>query len=315
MKIATLTLNPAIDLTVRVNHLMVGGVNHAQAMNVKAGGKGVNVAALLADYGLSVSVTGWLGQANAELFEQLCVQKNIADHFVRVPGQTRTNLKIADYTQQQTTDINLPGLMPSPEALRALWQKLECLVETHSAFVLGGTLPPGLSSDFYAELIAFLKARGKTVALDTSNEALGLALKAGPTFAKPNWHELEALEGVPLHEPLAIVAVARRILSYGVKLVAISLGERGAIFVNEATSVLAAPPQVLVNSTVGAGDAMVAGILVALQNGLGLAECAQLSTAFSLAVIAQHPQPFSLTEAIEYYRPQVQVTFLEAQLS
>src|SRR5947208_16681879 len=112
MKIATVTLNPAIDQTVRVDNFQPNRVNRAQALTFDASGKGVNVASFLADYGYNVAVTGYLGQENVNIFEQFFASKGIDDCFVRIPGNNRINVKVVDEVNQQTTDINLPGLPP-----------------------------------------------------------------------------------------------------------------------------------------------------------------------------------------------------------
>ena len=107
MRIATVTFNPAIDQTITLDRLIPGEVHRARSVRQDAGGKGVNVASCLADWGASVSVFGLLGQDNATLFETLFEQKAIDDRFVRVGGDTRVNMKIVDDTD--TTDINMSG--------------------------------------------------------------------------------------------------------------------------------------------------------------------------------------------------------------
>ena len=153
MKIATVTLNPAIDQTVRVNNFRTNTVNRGQAMQFNAGGKGVNVASFLADTGHTVAVTGFLGQDNVEIFERFFVRKGIEDHFVRIPGETRTGVKIVDEANQHTTDINMPGLTPLPEAVEALFGQIEQLAASCDWFVLAGALPPGVPTTLYATII------------------------------------------------------------------------------------------------------------------------------------------------------------------
>src|SRR5881398_1428665 len=104
MKIATVTLNPAVDQTVRVDNFRPNSVNQGQAIRVDASGKGVNVAAFLADYGHDTAVTGYLGQANADIFEQFFASKGIDDCFVRIPGSTRINVKVVDEVNQKKKD-------------------------------------------------------------------------------------------------------------------------------------------------------------------------------------------------------------------
>jgi len=143
MKIATVTTNPAVDETVRVDHFRPGSVNRSQKMEFNPGGKGVNVASFLADYGCQVAVTGFLGRDNPELFEKRFEQKGIQDCFLRLPGVTRTNVKITDEANQQTTDINMPGLAPSAEDYSALFNRIDEMASYCDWFVLSGTLPPG----------------------------------------------------------------------------------------------------------------------------------------------------------------------------
>src|SRR5947209_8652602 len=138
MKIATVTLNPAIDLTVRADHFRPNTVNYAQAMQFDAGGKGVNVASFLTDAGFTTAVTGFLGQENTDIFEQFFARKGIADQFVRIPGRTRTGVKVVDEANQQTTDINMPGLPPSEAAMETLRQTIERLASTYDWFALSG---------------------------------------------------------------------------------------------------------------------------------------------------------------------------------
>src|SRR5262249_15604019 len=127
MKIATVTLNPAIDQMVRVDNFQPDKVNRAQMLKFDASGKGVNVASFLADYGYDTAVTGYLGQENAGIFEQFFGYKGIEDYFVRIPGSTRVNVKVVDEVNQQTTDINTPGQSPPQEAVNMLFEKIEQL--------------------------------------------------------------------------------------------------------------------------------------------------------------------------------------------
>ena len=309
MNIATVTLNPAIDQTVRVDHFLPNTVNLAQAMQFDAGGKGVNVASFLADAGFAVSVTGLLGQENAETFEQFFAGKGIDDQFVRIPGSTRMGVKIVDEANQQTTDINMPGLAPSAGAMEALFAAVERLTATCDWFALSGTLPPQAPANTYAALITLLKEHGKRVVLDTSRDALREGLQAVPTIVKPNIDELHQLTGLSLLDEVALEQAARRLLERGVQLVVISMGERGAMFVDATSSLVAVPPPVMVKSTVGAGDAMVAGIIAGQARGLSLPDCARLATAFSLGAITCAGHSLPDQEAIRAYFQRVSIRY------
>lgn len=284
--VVTVTLNPAIDQTLYVEHFALNTVNRMQHMRQDPGGKGVNVASYLADYGLRVAVTGFLGQDNATLFEQWFSRKNILNRFIYLPGATRTNIKIVDEASHQTTEINMPGLAPTSQAYQQLLGTLEDLALSCEWFVLSGNLPPGLPAETYAEIIRLLKARGKRVILDTSQEALRQGVLAGPHILKPNLDELQHLHGHSLPTLAAIEAAGRTLLDCGVELVAVSMGKEGALFITAEQSLQVQVPSVAVLSTVGAGDAMVAGILAAQRQGLPLVACARLATAFALGALS-----------------------------
>ena len=305
MKVVTLTLNPAIDQTVSVNNFRLDAVNRGQAMQFDPGGKGVNVASFLADAGYAVTATGFLGEENPTLFERLFARKGITDAFIRIPGHTRTGVKIVDEVQQQTTDINMLGQAPPPEAVDVLLAQLEDLAASHEWFVLTGSLPPGVPTDIYATIIQRVQARGKHVVLDTSEAALRAAAPAGPTVIKPNRLELQQLLGLEIVGLPAIDAAARQLLETGTQLVVISMGAEGALFVNRERSLLATPPQVVVKSTVGAGDAMVAGIVAGHIAGLDLEACARQATAFSVGKITRIGPHLPPPEELARYPQQV----------
>ena len=194
-QVVAVTLNPAVDLTVAVDRLTVGAVQRAASAVSNCGGKGVNVAGCLADWGVRVALTGVLGQANEGAFNAFFTEKGITDLAVRAPGATRTNIKIADLATGETTDINLPGLIVSLEAFEAVRTELWDLVAPGRVVALSGSLPDSLPETVWATLAADLASLGARAVLDTSGAALDAALRSGqPLHAvKPNRAELEAL--------------------------------------------------------------------------------------------------------------------------
>lgn len=307
MRVATVTLNPAIDQTIWINGFQLNTVNRAQSMQIEASGKGVNVASFLADNGVACTVTGYLGQDNADLFEQFFASKHIEDRFVRIPGRTRSNVKIVDEAKQQSTDLNLPGLTPPEEALTTLLKTLEHLSISCDWFVMSSSLPPGAPTHSYATLVTYLKQRGKHVVLDTSGAALREGVLAGPTIVKPNLDELYYLAGHSLTSETAIQQSARQLLHNGIQLVVVSMGEQGAMFVNQDTTLLALPPTMSVKRTAGAGDAMVAGIVAGQMRGLDLPECARCATAFSMGAIIRTSSHLPARETLQMYARSVSV--------
>ncbi len=303
--VVTVTLNPAIDRTVTISNFTTGAVNRVETARSNAGGKGVNVAAILAESGVQVAVTGFLGRENTSSFEELFERRRIADYFVRIAGQTRTGIKIVDPILRQTTDINFPGPVASPADQATFNQQLSLL--DANCFVLAGSLPPGVEPTIYRELITGLRARGRRVVLDASGESLPLALEARPHLIKPNVHELSELLGRPLPNTAAVVTAARELVARGIETVVVSMGKEGACFVTAQEAIVARPPDVEVSSTVGAGDAMVAGLVAAQALHLSLTEAARLATAFSVHALTRPASETDFGHAIEAIFPQVTI--------
>jgi 1-phosphofructokinase len=305
-QVVTVTINPAIDQTVTIPNFTAGAVNRVQSSQMDAGGKGINVASFLADFGQPATVTGFLGADNDDIFRRLFKRKGIEDRCVRIAGQTRIGVKVSDEVLHQTTDINFPGETPSPADITHLFEILTELSATHEWFVLSGSIPRGVQAGIYEEMVRTLA--GKKVILDTSGEGFRLAMPAGPWLIKPNVDELSEYAGKPLDTPIAILEQARAVMGrYNIHSVVISMGKEGAIFVEGNETIWAVPPAVEVKSTVGAGDAMVAGIVEGKIRGLALAECARLATAFSVTAISHIGSGLPSIQAVQSARERVTI--------
>jgi 1-phosphofructokinase len=259
-RILCLTLNPALDLTVRLTHLQPGEVNRSEAMLTHAAGKGVNVAQVLADLGHQVTVSGFLGEDNPQAFDALMTRRGFIDAFIRVPGETRSNIKIAEQ-DGRVTDVNAPGPWVGEQAQQALLDQLARVAPGYDAVVVAGSLPRGVSPQWFQGLLAQLKTLGLKVALDTSGEALRAGLKAGPWLIKPNTEELADALDCPTDSVAQQAHAAARLHSQGVEHVVISHGAEGVNWFSPGTALHATPPKVSVASTVGAGDSLLAGML------------------------------------------------------
>ncbi len=306
-RIATVTLNPAIDQTVSIPNFRADAVNRVAWKQDDAGGKGVNVASFLAAAGHRVSVSGFLGKENDALFRTLFHQRGIADHFVYLPGTTRVNIKIVDDAQGQVTDLNYLGQEPTPQDVALLKDAVHALAESCDWFVFSGSVPGGMSSEIYDELIGPLKAQGKTVVLDTSGDALRFGLPAKPDLIKPNRAELEEVLNTRLTTHAEIVAAARELIGSGLKVVVVSMGAEGALFIDHTQAFHAQPPPLAVKSTVGAGDAMVAGTVAGMVSGQSLRDCATLATAFSMGALGEIGPRLPPMEKIQAMRKLVTV--------
>ncbi|VXC26510.1 1-phosphofructokinase [Pseudomonas sp. 9Ag] len=285
-RVLTVTLNPALDLTVQLPSLRLGEVNRSDSLQVHAAGKGLNVAQVLADLGHQLTVTGFLGEGNPQAFEQLFAARGFADEFVRVPGDTRSNIKLAE-AGGQVTDINGPGLMVSEAHCAELLARLERLAPVHDLVVVAGSLPRGIASQWFVQLLNTLKALGVRVALDTSGDALREGLSASPWLIKPNEEELGEARGIALSKSSELTAEARRLQAEGIEHVVVSQGANGVSWFSPNLALHAIPPKVQVVSTVGAGDSLLAGMLHGLLEGWPAERTLTHATAIAAQAVGQ----------------------------
>ncbi|VVP92801.1 1-phosphofructokinase [Pseudomonas fluorescens] len=295
-RILTLTLNPALDLTVELSVLTAGQVNRSDEMHTHAAGKGVNVAQVLADLGHQLTVSGFLGEDNLQAFETLFAKRGFVDAFIRVPGETRSNIKIAE-RDGRITDINGPGPMVDAAAQQALLDRLVQIAPGHDAVVVAGSLPRGVTAQWLRELIERLNQLGLKVALDTSGEALRAALQARPWLIKPNTEELADALGCEVVSRAAEVQAAAHLHAQGIDHVVISHGADGVNWFSVGSALHASPPKVSVASTVGAGDSLLAGML----HGLLSADTPEqtLRTATAIAALAVTQIGFGINDAAQ----------------
>ncbi len=280
-RVLTVTLNPALDLTVQLPALRLGEVNRSDNLQVHAAGKGLNVAQVLADLGHQLTVTGFLGEANAQPFEQLFAARGFADEFVRVAGETRSNIKLAE-ADGRITDINGPGLEVGAAQRDELLARLEHLVPGHELVVVAGSLPRGVEVPWFVELLQRLARLGARVALDTSGAALREGLALSPWLIKPNEEELAQARDLDPADAQALADEARR-LNARIEHVVMSQGAAGVSWFSPAAAWHAQPPKVRVVSTVGAGDSLLAGML----HGLLAGWPAERTLAHATAIAAQ----------------------------
>lgn len=285
-RILTLTLNPALDLTVSLDTLQAGNVNRSLGMTSHAAGKGLNVAQVLADLGHKVTVSGFLGQANAAPFEHLMHRRGFIDAFVRVPGETRSNIKLAE-RDGRITDLNGPGPEVDSAHQAQLLAQLDDIAAGHDAVVVAGSLPRGVTAEWFAALLRRLTSLGLPVALDTSGAALRAGLATRPWLIKPNEEELaEACELEPA-SPERLDAAIDKLRAGGVEHVLLSRGSQGADWFGPHGVLNAQPPRVDVASTVGAGDSLLAATLHGLLSGWPAERTLRLATAVAAQAVTQ----------------------------
>jgi 1-phosphofructokinase len=259
--IVTFTANPSVDRTCEIDALVRGAVIRARAIRIDAGGKGVNVTrALVANGHDSVAVLPSGGAEGAQLLA-LLAGEHLQVRAVPVAGAVRANVTIVE-PDGTTTKINEPGPELSASEVADLADTLVSAATGAEWAVLSGSLPPGSPADLYAMLTAQLRGLGVRVAVDAEGPLLLAALAAGPDVIKPNRSELEQASGVKVARPGDALVAIEQLRAAGARTVLASLGAQGAVLVDHTGSYLASAPATA-RSTVGAGDATLAGFLAA----------------------------------------------------
>ncbi|WP_406146978.1 1-phosphofructokinase family hexose kinase [Streptomyces sp. NBC_01012] len=302
--ILTVTLNTALDLTYSVPALVPHSSHRVHEVSERPGGKGVNVARVLAALGHDTVITGFAGGATGAVLRELLgeLPHRPADALVTVAGNTRRTLAVVDGSSGDTTQLNEPGPHIGAGEWASFLGTFGELLAGADAVALCGSLPPGIHVGAYAELVRLARSAGVPVLLDTGGEPLRRGIAARPDLVKPNADELAQLTGA--REPLRATRDARR---RGAHSVVASLGADGLIAVTPEGVWQAAPPSAVRGNPTGAGDSAVAGLLSALVEGLGWRERLTRAVALSVAtVLAPAAGEFDLA-AYEDLLPRVTV--------
>lgn len=289
-KLLCVSLNPAVDRRIVVPHLRVAAVNRANSAVGAAGGKAAHVAFAAHALGASVRWLAFLGGAEGETCRAEVQSAGIAVADVAIEGSTRMTLEIIDEEMQQVTEILEPGPRISDGERESFLARYRSELVAESTVVLSGSLPAGVPSPFYADLVHEARKARCLVLLDTSGEALFQAVGAAPDVIKPNRQEAGALLGRQIHSVIDAVTAAEELRQRGPKCVVVSLGEEGAIAVNEHGALHARPPLVKARFTVGSGDSFLAGWAFNAAQGNAFAECLRLAVASGTAnCLAERP--------------------------
>ncbi|AMO55303.1 hypothetical protein GZ77_10945 [Endozoicomonas montiporae] len=303
--IMTITLNPALDQTVMLDQLTTGTLNLVDQQHSTPGGKGVNVARVVSDLGGAVSAGGLLGSQHRLLFEDYLSQHGIALRQICVEGSVRTNVKVVERSTGRVTELNLPGLGVTDDALKPV---LDSVLRQPAGTLIAvcGSLPAGISQTAFAEFLNTIKEAGFFLAVDTRGEALKTALSVAPNLIKPNLQELQELYEEPLSSSEALVKAAD--LHKFIDHVVLSMGESGAWFLRDGDCLHAQPGNVDIVSTVGAGDSLLAGYLFGLSHNFPQHQTAGLATACAMEAVSQTGVGIQCLNRLESQRQTVVMT-------
>jgi 1-phosphofructokinase family hexose kinase len=274
--ILTVTLNAAIDRTVAVPNFRLGRRHRAVETRTVAGGKGINVARALSLLGRPVIAAGFVGgPTGARVLEELR-QESVLTDFTGIASETRINLAVIDPTSGEQTEINERGPAVSPEEVKRLFERIGYLAGGAKICVLAGSLPPGAGDDLYARLVADLTRRGVTVVLDAEGEAMLEGVRAGASMVTPNEREAEELVGQEFSDGGDLAHGLNELVRLGAAEAAITRPEGCVASVGEGAErrlleVHTEPLEPV--STVGSGDAFLAGYVAARYDGRSPEDC------------------------------------------
>jgi len=303
--VTTVTPNPALDRTLLVDELAFGAVSRMRGARMDPGGKGINVSRVLRQFGCPTTALGFVGGSVGRSLVETVAALGIESDFIAVPGETRTNLTLTD--GEREIKVNESGPAVPPGAVERLIARVRRRARNSSAVVLSGSLPPGVPVDLYAELIRIIRDEGSKPVLDADGPALAHGAAAGPYLIKPNRREAETLLRIALDADEAVREAVYRLSAYGIPVVALSLGARGAVCACDGAVWRAEAPPSSVRSTVGSGDAFLACLLLALPGGADVPTALAVGTAAGSASVTLPGGRLCAPASLEQMLPHVNV--------
>ncbi len=306
--ILTFTINPAVDRTVLVDHLVFEDRGYILSRADSVGGRGINASRVIQSFGAKTTAILTAGGATGEKMRELLKQEQFASDVVPLKAESRTNLTISD-KQGLTVKLNELGPNLAPRELDELKKAVERRIAKASWLMICGSLPPGVPGQFYCELIAIARANKVNTLLDTDGEALLHGLEGQPTVVTPNQLEAERLLNRALLTRGQFLEAALRIHAMGAESVILSLGSRGVVATNGRETVEVIPPRVDVLCPIGCGDALAAAFTWAMEKKKPFTDALRWGVAAGTASAAMPGMNFAPLERVKetYKRVEIRV--------
>ena len=286
--ILTVCLNPCTDVTIEVDSLNIGKINHVKSKTLSFTGAALNVAIGVARLKGQSHATGFMYNENGLLFEQALDREGVPSVFIWNKGRVRENYKFID-NKSMLTEVNDIGESISENKQTELIDLVSTLSKSCDVMVISGSLPQGIESDYYGKLFSVASDHTLKIA-DTEGAKLLSALKTGLDLVKPNKDELQNTLGQELKSRDDLLKGCYSLLDKGAKRVLLSLGKKGAIITDGTKNYYCKSINVAINSTVGAGDGMVAAAAMMLQQGAPLDEILRAGVAAGTATVTTFGQ-------------------------
>lgn len=281
--ILTVCMSPSVDVTIELDSLNIGKTNIVKSKTLSFTGKALNVAIGVSRLGEQAQATGFMYSENGAMFERALGSEGVPYAFVWNPGRVRENYKCID-KRSMLTEINDVGERVGADKLVELMQMVRNFSSRSNVTVISGGLPRGVDASYYREIFRAVDSKSLRIA-DTKGAKMFAALEAGVDLVKPNLAELEETLGREFHTKEDMLAGCHELLDRGAKNVLLSLGMDGAIITNGTRNYYCKSINVAVNSTVGAGDGMVAAVAVKMQQGADLPEIIRAGVAGGTATV------------------------------
>ncbi len=276
-------MSPSVDVTIELDSLNVGKVNIVKNKTLSFTGKAINVAIGVARLGAQAYATGFMYNENGAMFESALDKEGVGFSFVWNSGRVRENYKCIDQ-KSMLTEINDVGGQVGDEKLVELLQMIRNFSSRSEVTVISGGLPRGVDAGYYRELFKAVDSNSLKIA-DAEGAKLFASLEAGIDLVKPNLEELEETLGREFRDKSDMLSGCRELLDRGAKTVLLSLGKDGAVITNGTKNFYCKSINVAVNSTVGAGDGMVAAAAAQLQQGAPIEEILRAGVAAGTATV------------------------------
>ncbi len=281
--IFTLTPNPSIDRSLTIPQIRFNSVLRSQKMRLDWGGKGFNVSRSLQQFGVDSMAIAWVGGGSGKMLADGLQSLGIQTDFVWVDNDTRTNTRIDEAEGDWHIKVNEPGPAITRGDIEQLYQKVEGYAKKDDIWVLSGSLPPDVPSEFYADLIRLFKSRGARVYLDTSGAPLRYGCQAEPYLVKPNANEAGSIVGFEVADQEDAKRAALPFLRMGIDYLALTMGSMGLLYATQKEMIHAKPPKIKVKNESGAGDSLLAALIYGQTRGWEPVEIARWAVATGAA--------------------------------
>ena len=306
--IRSICLNPAVDRFYHIDNFIHGGQYKNNTPHIAAGGKGINVARVIAGCHEEVEVRGIIGGPNGEFIREEMEKCGCRSDWISVPENTRVTINIIDNAQRKESEIVEAGFTAPENLTETFLGRLRNDIRENDIIICSGLSLPGIRDDIYRRISGICAGAGAFCFLDTNGGVLSSSIGGSYRFAKPNINELLSLYGEPAYrDEYQLAELGRRIRESGIDQLMISMGSKGALLLSRDGTYKAAVPVVKVEKTIGCGDSAVAGYAIALSQGKNTEEALRFSMACAVANSMSRELTSLNTSLINELIPQIQI--------